>query len=130
MVFCCAPGCKSRGGKLKRGSQTFHRFPTHPLLRQKWVEAVARVGWTPNNSRLCSLHFRDGDYDGSADLQRSRLKFGAVPSVFERARQPDTVQVSVARRQNLILSFPWIAPGWRVGGAIQGKEGIKFCRVA
>ena len=92
MVFCCAPGCKSRGGKLKRGSQTFHRFPTHPLLRKKWVEAVARVGWTPNNSRLCSLHFEDGDYDGSADLKRSRLKFGAVPSLFERAR-PDTVQV-------------------------------------
>ena len=93
MVFCCAPGCKSRGGKIKRGSQTFHRFPTHPLLRKKWVEAVARVGWTPNNSRLCSLHFKDGDYDGSAELKRSRLKFGAVPTVFER-RRPDTVQVA------------------------------------
>ena len=78
---------------MKRGSQTFHRFPTHPLLRKKWVEAVARVGWTPNNSRLCSLHFKDGDYDGSAELKRSRLKFGAVPSVFERTR-PDTVQVA------------------------------------
>ena len=34
----------------------------------------------------------------------------------------------VARWQNLIPSFPWIAPGWRVGGgAIQGKEEIKFC---
>ena len=33
----------------------------------------------------------------------------------------------VARWQNLIPSFPWIAPGWR---AIQGKEGIKFCSVA
>ena len=34
---------------------------------------------------------------------------------------------SVARWQNLIPSFPWIAPGWR---AIQGKKGIKFCSVA
>ena len=85
MVFCCAPGCKSRGGKLKRGSQTFHRFPTQPLLRKKWVEAVARAGWSPNNSRLCSLHFRDADYDHASELKRSRLKYGAVPSVFERA---------------------------------------------
>ena len=38
--------------------------------------------------------------------------------------------ISVARWQNLIPSFPWIAPGWRVGGAIQGKEGIKFCSAA
>ena len=36
----------------------------------------------------------------------------------------------VARWQNLIPSFPWIAPGWRAWGAIQGKEGIKFCSVA
>ena len=36
----------------------------------------------------------------------------------------------VARWQNLIPSFPWITPGWRVWGAIQGKEGIKFCSVA
>ena len=39
--------------------------------------------------------------------------------------------IKVARWQNLIPSFPWIAPGWRAwGGAIQGKEGIKFCSVA
>ena len=36
----------------------------------------------------------------------------------------------VARWQNLIPSFPCIAPGWRAWGAIQGKEGIKFCSVA
>ena len=37
----------------------------------------------------------------------------------------------VARWQNLIPSFPLIAPGWRAwGGAIQGKEGIQFCSVA
>ena len=40
------------------------------------------------------------------------------------------VKSSVARWQHLIPSFPWIAPGWRAGGAIQGKEGIKFCGAA
>ena len=38
--------------------------------------------------------------------------------------------VKVARWQNLIPSFPWIAPGWRAGGAIQGNNGIKFCSLA
>ena len=36
----------------------------------------------------------------------------------------------VARWQNVISSFPWIAPGWRAGGAIQGKKGFIFCSVA
>ena len=36
----------------------------------------------------------------------------------------------VASRQNLIPSFPWIASGWRERGAIEGKEGMKFCIIA
>ena len=36
----------------------------------------------------------------------------------------------VARWQNLFPFVPWIVPGWRVGGTIQGKEGIKFCHLA
>ena len=38
--------------------------------------------------------------------------------------------VRVARWQNLIPSFPWIAPGWRAWGRNPQKEGIKFCSVA
>ena len=34
-----------------------------------------------------------------------------------------------ATLQNLIPSFPWIAPGWRLLGAIQGEEWIKFYHV-
>ena len=42
----------------------------------------------------------------------------------ERAEPlPHLVGAMVARWQNLIPSFPWIAPG---GRAIKGKEGIKF----
>ena len=44
----------------------------------------------------------------------------------------DSIQVDrVARWQNLIPSFPWIAPGWRAGpgSAIQGMERIQFCSV-
>ena len=32
--------------------------------------------------------------------------------------------------ENLIPSFPWIAPHTLHPGAIQGKEGIKFCHLA
>ena len=51
---------------------------------------------------------------------------------FARSISSNSMPLSfkVARWQNLIPSFPWIAPGWRAWGAIQGKEGIKFCSVA
>ena len=35
-----------------------------------------------------------------------------------------------AALQNLIPSFPWIVPHALHPGAIQGKEGIKFCHLA
>ena len=35
-----------------------------------------------------------------------------------------------AALQNLIPSFPWIAPHALHPGAIRGKEGIKFCHLA
>ena len=35
-----------------------------------------------------------------------------------------------ATLQNLIPSIPWIAPPPSTNGAIQGKEGIKFCHLA
>ena len=53
--------------------------------------------------------------------------------LFQRQRSVNYRDDNVARWQNLIPSFPWIAPGWRArgcGGAIQGKEGITFCSVA
>ena len=39
---------------------------------------------------------------------------------------------SVARWQNLIPSFPWIAPGWRVWGRNprKGRDQILQCSVA
>ena len=50
--------------------------------------------------------------------------------IEDKVRKVKEIITSVARWQNLIPSFPWIAPGWRAGGAIQGKEGIKFCSAA
>ena len=54
----------------------------------------------------------------------------ALSLVGDAAHPKFKVKSSVARWQNLIPSFPWNAPGGREEGAIQGKEGIKFCSVA
>ena len=60
-----------------------------------------------------------------------RLVRNAYLEAEAEARVAPLLQVSVARWQNLIPSFPWIAPGWRAWvGAIQGKGGVEFCSVA
>ena len=59
--------------------------------------------------------------NGSA---RGRIRLYEASSVV--VRRDTRPLCKFARWQNLIPSFPWIAPGWRVvgWGAIQGKEGI------
>ena len=55
----------------------------------------------------------------------------AVAAVDARTRlQGERESNKVARWQNFIPSYPWIAPGRRAGGATQEKGGIKFCYVA
>ncbi|CAG0888200.1 unnamed protein product [Darwinula stevensoni] len=44
-----------------------------PGLHASWVEAVKRQGFSPGNgARICSIHFKDEDFD-SSDLLRCRL---------------------------------------------------------
>ena len=85
-----------------------------------------------NPSRV--IHIRNIPNDVTeAEIIHLGIPFGRVTNVLvlKGKNQVGTlIENKVARWQNLIPSFPWIAPGWRVGGAIQGKEGIKFCSVA
>ena len=46
------------------------------------------------------------------------------------AFQASGLWLRYAALQNLIPSFPWIAPHALHPGAIQGKEGIKSCHLA
>ena len=46
------------------------------------------------------------------------------------ALQASRLWLRYATLQNLIASFPWIALHALHPGAIQGKEGIKFCHLA
>ncbi|XP_028291655.1 uncharacterized protein LOC114454923 isoform X2 [Gouania willdenowi] len=53
---CVVSGCRNR--RTPGTSLSFYRFPRDPERKQRWVAAVNREGWEPNDgSRLCSTHF-------------------------------------------------------------------------
>ncbi|XP_047456155.1 uncharacterized protein LOC125017282 isoform X2 [Mugil cephalus] len=53
---CVVAGCRNR--RTPGTTLSFYRFPRDPERKQRWIEAVNREGWVPNDgSRLCSTHF-------------------------------------------------------------------------
>jgi len=69
---CCAVGCTNRQGQIgKDGNKIMvFRFPEDPERRSRWVAAIRRVGWQPNDgSRLCCAHFVSGQYSGNELLR-------------------------------------------------------------
>uniref|UniRef100_A0A3Q0REQ0 THAP-type domain-containing protein n=1 Tax=Amphilophus citrinellus TaxID=61819 RepID=A0A3Q0REQ0_AMPCI len=53
---CVVAGCRNR--RTPGTSLSFYRFPRDPERKQRWIAAVNREGWVPNDgSRLCSTHF-------------------------------------------------------------------------
>ncbi|KAH7973688.1 hypothetical protein HPB49_004010 [Dermacentor silvarum] len=94
MAYCCVPLCKSDEKKI--AGISFHEVPSDLQLRQKWLVAVRRDGWTPNDSscytKVCSQHFKQEDF---IEGKRRRLKKGTVPSVLDdypRHLQPKAVR--------------------------------------
>ena len=62
---------------------SFYRFPTDPERRTRWVAAVARKNWTPNEySRLCSAHFVTGTKSDDP------LSPDFVPTLFSHVESP------------------------------------------
>ncbi|KAG7256454.1 hypothetical protein CRUP_001582 [Coryphaenoides rupestris] len=56
---CVVSGCRNR--RTPGTALSFYRFPRDPERKQRWVDAVNREGWQPNDgSRLCSTHFISG----------------------------------------------------------------------
>ncbi|XP_059895294.1 uncharacterized protein LOC132448209 isoform X1 [Gadus macrocephalus] len=56
---CVVSGCRNR--RTPGTALSFYRFPRDPERKQRWVDAVNRQGWQPNDgSRLCSSHFISG----------------------------------------------------------------------
>ena len=58
VVSCCAYGCTNRQGKV---GVKFYRFPTDTELKAKWVAAIKRENWTPNeHSRIRPIRSATG----------------------------------------------------------------------
>ncbi|KAK7168927.1 hypothetical protein R3I93_005046 [Phoxinus phoxinus] len=75
---CVVAGCRNR--RTPGTTLSFYRFPRDPERKQRWIAAVNREGWVPNEgSRLCSTHFISGK-----QVKNPRSP-DYVPSVFTAA---------------------------------------------
>ncbi|KAJ8720456.1 hypothetical protein PYW07_012499 [Mythimna separata] len=85
MPVCAVRLCRNYVGKPYNNTKiTFHRFPTDPILANRWRDIILRTRsedqWTPHKtSVVCSEHFCDDDlYFTKKGLRR--IKNGSVPS--------------------------------------------------
>ena len=78
---CCAVSCTNR---FSKGLSThFYRFPDDPARRARWIAAVNRKDWTPNeHSWICSDHFI------SSEKSIDPLSPDYVPSIFKHLSSP------------------------------------------
>lgn len=79
VLSCSAFGCQNRAGK--DSGISFHKFPSDPVSKSKWIQACRRKNFTPGSgARLCSQHFSACDF--KSDSIRRELKTEAIPSIF------------------------------------------------
>ena len=81
---------------------SFLKFPSDKISRDKWILAIRRdVGRyfsITKNTRVCSRHFKESDFERSLTRKRI-LKATAVPSIFPwkesspKKRKPPTARV-------------------------------------
>ena len=78
---CCVVGCCN---VYKKASGIhFYRFPTNAEKRSKWIAAVKREGWSPNqNTWICSVHFVTGEKSSNP------LAPNFVPTIFPHLKSP------------------------------------------
>lgn len=85
MPQCAAFGCTNRSDNT-----AVFQFPSDPLLRDEWINAVRRKDFIPTSaSKICIEHFLDRDFETSPSLLKTlgikkklRLNRDAVPSIF------------------------------------------------
>ncbi|KAJ8350939.1 hypothetical protein SKAU_G00260690 [Synaphobranchus kaupii] len=84
---CVVVGCRNR--RTPGTTLSFYRFPRDSERKQRWISAINREGWLPNDgSRLCSTHFISGKQvknPRSPDYVPS--VFGAVSLCQEETKQ-------------------------------------------
>ncbi|XP_048486757.1 uncharacterized protein LOC105381188 isoform X3 [Plutella xylostella] len=88
MPSCVVKGCRNYDTKVqKKHGISYHRFPHDPVRKEIWCRIIREQREEPyfkphKNTRVCSAHFCDKDFDVSkAGLQR--LKDSALPQLFE-----------------------------------------------
>ena len=78
---------------------SFLKFPSDPNSREQWSKEVKRTRdhWSgaSNYSVLCEKHLTADSFKPDSAIattmglaKRKRLKYGAIPTVFERPRKP------------------------------------------
>uniref|UniRef100_A0A673W9N7 Uncharacterized LOC115155760 n=1 Tax=Salmo trutta TaxID=8032 RepID=A0A673W9N7_SALTR len=78
---CVVAGCRNR--RIPGTSLSFYRFPRDPDRKQRWIAAVNREGWLPNDgSRLCSTHFISGTQP-TLSIKQSINEQYAIQFTFE-----------------------------------------------
>ena len=78
---CCVIGCKK---SFEKGGRSFYNFPADKDLRSKWIAAVRRENWTPNDSTvICSDHFLSGE------RSKNPLAPNSVPRLFSYVKSPE-----------------------------------------
>ena len=81
---CVILGCSSSNTNVINSSKTFHKFPSSPVMRNRWDRALTGHKWVPvwiqeHRWRVCSDHFPASDF-----LPSGELRPRAVPSLLKR----------------------------------------------
>ena len=83
---CCVPKCTKKGYIEEGKKISYFKFPQEKHLFDEWIRAICRdVGRhfkVTENTRVCSRHFKDTDFEVSLTGRRT-LRDGAAPSRFE-----------------------------------------------
>ena len=119
--YCVAAACSSSSSD----GVSFFTFPSDPVVKEQWIRQVKRTrahwnGPTSKHSVLCEKHFMADCFEphsaiaASMGLKRQkRLKPPAVPTVFERPREPlpsdcepSSSQTALSQTRKRVASTP------------------------
>ncbi|XP_013408482.1 uncharacterized protein LOC106172366 isoform X2 [Lingula anatina] len=86
---CCVVYCKSIGfGPTEDGRKiTYHKFPKDKALRKQWLANIKREEGESFQikayTKVCSLHFKEEDFEYVVYCGRRYLLPGSVPTIFD-----------------------------------------------